>query len=286
MPEELELQTPHLRLAARIWGPPDGVPVLALHGWLDNAASFDTLAPLLPGLRLVALDLTGHGYSSHRPHGVHYHLVDFIPDVIAAADALGWERFALLGHSLGAAIAGFTAAVAPERITRAALIEGLGPPISQPTDSPHNLRQAMEQMRGLPRKRLPVYLNLEAAIQARSAASGLPWNAAKLLVERNVQRVGKGYGWRSDPRLRFVSPLYLTEEQVLAYLERIQTSMLLICGASGYLIERAYMRERYARIPSLTVQVMPGGHHPHLENPVACARLLGPFFAAERQVHA
>ncbi|MEZ5601350.1 MAG: alpha/beta fold hydrolase [Candidatus Competibacteraceae bacterium] len=99
MSEELELQTPYLRLAARAWGPLDGVPVLALHGWLDNAASFDALAPLLPNTRLVALDLTGHGRSEHRPAGVHYHFVDFIPDVVAAADALGWNRFALLGHS-------------------------------------------------------------------------------------------------------------------------------------------------------------------------------------------
>lgn len=58
MVEELELQTPWLRLAARAWGPSGGLPVLAVHGWLDNAASFDVLAPLLPGMRLVAVDLT------------------------------------------------------------------------------------------------------------------------------------------------------------------------------------------------------------------------------------
>lgn len=41
----------------KIWGPPDGHPVLALHGWLDNAGTFDTLIPLLPpNLRIVAVD--------------------------------------------------------------------------------------------------------------------------------------------------------------------------------------------------------------------------------------
>lgn len=279
MPEELELQTPYLRLAARIWGPPDGIPVLALHGWLDNAASFDALAPLLPKVRLVALDLTGHGYSSHRPRGVHYHLVDFIPDVMAAADALGWSRFALLGHSLGGGIASFIAAIASERITCVAMIEGLGPPTSNPEDSPINLRKAMDQMQTLSRKRLPLYPTLEAAIQARCEASGgLSWTAAKILVERSIQRIGKGYGWRTDPRLRFVSPLYLTEAQILAYMERIQAPALLICGADGYLVKRSYMQERYARIPSLKVYIVPGGHHPHLEDPAPCARLLVPFF--------
>ncbi|NMQ18066.1 alpha/beta hydrolase [Candidatus Competibacter phosphatis] len=280
MSEELELQTPYLRLAARAWGPPNGVPVLALHGWLDNAASFDALAPLLPNTRLVALDLTGHGRSEHRPPGIHYHFVDFIPDVVAAADALGWDRFALLGHSLGGGIASFVAATLPERIDRVAMIEGLGPPTSDPADGPANLRKTIQQMDALPHKRPPVYANLEAAIQARCEASGLSWVAATILVERGVRLVDGGFGWRTDPRLRFVSPLYLSEPQILAYMERIVAPALLICGADGYLVKRAYMQERYARIADLTVKILPGGHHPHLEDPEPCAHLLAPFFTA------
>jgi len=95
------IQTPDLKLAARAWGPADGKPVLGLHGWLDNAASFDALAPMLEDIRLVALDFPGHGWSDHRPHNSWYYLADYTADIQRVAAALGWDRFSLLGHSLG-----------------------------------------------------------------------------------------------------------------------------------------------------------------------------------------
>lgn len=279
--EELHLQTPCLQIAARVWGAVDGIPVLAIHGWLDNAASFDGLAALLPNLRLAALDLAGHGHSSPRPPGMPYHFVDFIPDVLAAADALGWERFALLGHSMGGGIASFIAASFPERITHLAMIEGLGPPTSKVADAPDNLRQAVLQMQALRSKQTVIYPTVEAAIQARCQGGGLSWAAASCLVERGLQELHGGFIWRTDPRLRFVSPLYLSEEQILAYMERITAPALLLCGADGYLVERHYMQERYARIADLQVKIIAGGHHPHLEHPESCARHLRDFFSVE-----
>ncbi|HBN60384.1 MAG TPA: alpha/beta hydrolase, partial [Halomonas sp.] len=60
------------RLAALSWGRQDAPTWLALHGWLDNAASFTRLAPRLVsalGIRIVAIDFRGHGHSAHAPAG-------------------------------------------------------------------------------------------------------------------------------------------------------------------------------------------------------------------------
>lgn len=94
---DIRLSLPHIELAAQVYGPEDGRPVLALHGWLDNANSFARLAPKLTGLRIVALDLAGHGYSGHRPIGAGYALWDYAHDVLQAADHLGGSAFPCWG---------------------------------------------------------------------------------------------------------------------------------------------------------------------------------------------
>jgi pimeloyl-ACP methyl ester carboxylesterase len=96
--EEVRLSLPHIELAAHIFGPEDGLPVIALHGWLDNANSFARLAPKLKGLRIVALDMAGHGHSGHRPVGAGYALWDYAHDVLQVAEQLGWQRFGPHGH--------------------------------------------------------------------------------------------------------------------------------------------------------------------------------------------
>ena len=44
----------HGTVAAKVWGSPDGIPVMGLHGWMDNSATFDGIAPLLtPSVRWI-----------------------------------------------------------------------------------------------------------------------------------------------------------------------------------------------------------------------------------------
>ncbi|MGH8029957.1 MAG: alpha/beta fold hydrolase, partial [Arenimonas sp.] len=140
---EITLASARGPLAALRWNEGAPVRVLALHGWLDNAASFAPLAPHFDGIELVALDLPGHGGSAHRAPGHDYVFVDWIHDVLDALDALGWERAVLLGHSMGGGIATLVAAAAPARVERLALLEALGPIGGRAEDAVARLRQAV-----------------------------------------------------------------------------------------------------------------------------------------------
>jgi pimeloyl-ACP methyl ester carboxylesterase len=126
-PEDILLDTRQGRLAGLGWRVEYAPRVLCLHGWLDNAASFSPLAPLLDRLDRVALDLPGHGYSEHRHFSTRYHFVDYLFNVDAALDTLGWEDCHLVGHSLGAAIAAVYGAGAPERVRSLVLLDSMGP---------------------------------------------------------------------------------------------------------------------------------------------------------------
>ncbi|XP_047406379.1 serine hydrolase-like protein 2 isoform X7 [Sciurus carolinensis] len=104
---ELKLTVPWGYIAAKAWGSLQGPPVLCLHGWLDNANSFDRLLPLLPqDFHYVAMDFGGHGLSSHYSPGVPYYHQNFVSEVRRVAAALKWSRFSLMGHSFGGIVGG------------------------------------------------------------------------------------------------------------------------------------------------------------------------------------
>jgi len=101
--------------------------VLAVHGWLDNANSFAPMMPLLDDIDLVAIDLPGHGHSSHLSEAANYHLIDTPFWFFKVADALEWDSFHILGHSLGGCLAPLAAVTDPSRIKSIMLLEASGP---------------------------------------------------------------------------------------------------------------------------------------------------------------
>ncbi|OBI76203.1 alpha/beta fold hydrolase [Mycobacterium sp. E740] len=82
-------------------GPADGRPVVALHGWPQHHWVYrDLLADPPEGLRIIAPDLPGFGWSGPAPH--RWKKDDVAADVLALLDALGLERVLLVGHDWGA----------------------------------------------------------------------------------------------------------------------------------------------------------------------------------------
>lgn len=252
------------RLCGKRWGDPQGQPFIALHGWLDNANTFDALAPLLPELCIVALDFAGHGHSDHRPEGVHYMPLLDIQDVLAVADTLGWERFGLIGHSMGAAISSELAGLFPERVTRVILIDGMVHHQGGPADGNARNREAVLQMLA-ERKQPPTYESTEAMARRVTEATDQSIEAASALVARGHRRVGERFTWRTDPRIRFATPLRISSRQIDALMSATTAPTLLLVANQGDRWFRPGVERRAEHHAQLTIEHMDGPHHIHLE---------------------
>lgn len=264
--EDIRVQVGGVELAAKQWGDSNKPAIIALHGWLDNAASFDRLAPYLSDYRVIVLDFAGHGYSAYRPGGVRYHILDNVDDVIGLADAMDLDQFILMGHSMGAGVATYTAASFPERISKLVMIEGIGTITGTPPEAAQILRTAVEDMKKAGAKRKPIYESKEEAIQARAQAiGGISVDAAAILCSRGLEAVENGYTWRSDPRLMMAAPLRMTEELVQGYLEQLNMPVLLIRGEQSFVARNRVLQQRAAHISNCNLVSLQGNHHLHLE---------------------
>lgn len=101
-----------------ITGPDDGIPLLALHGFPESAASWGKVTPILnaAGFRVIAPDQRGYSAGA-RPDGVEaYRIEHLVADAIGLLDALGIPDTHLVGHDWGAAVAWQIANRHPSRI--------------------------------------------------------------------------------------------------------------------------------------------------------------------------
>ncbi|MHA6159970.1 alpha/beta fold hydrolase [Pseudomonas sichuanensis] len=264
-----------IEIAVRTWGPEGGFPVLALHGWLDNAASFERLAPLLEGCFVVAPDLVGHGRSDHRRDDSGYYLWEHAEDMLAVVERLGWSRFHVLAHGMGTGVASILAALT-SAIASLQFLDGMGVPFTVAEgDRVEHMARAFRLKRMLLRSRQQGFAepealcfdNLEQALgQCRKRfACDLPADAARLMALRDLLQVGDGYCWRHDPRLDLPEPMPLTEREACELLQQIRCPLYLLLGQQGAFAGDGFAR-RQAALPGQTrVTWHPGGHHFHLQ---------------------
>jgi pimeloyl-ACP methyl ester carboxylesterase len=287
--EQFQLQTHRLMMAGLKNCAASGSAIIALHGWLDNAASFEFLAPFIETTRpFYAIDMAGHGLSEHRPENCSYHLMENIVDLIAFIDAItvnaasteveGSARVTLIGHSMGGIIASMAAAAAPDKINQLILLDSMGPLTDEIESVLPQLRNAVAKAAQINSK-VSIFPSLALAVRARMSGIGkLSRNAAERLVIRGTKEVEGGYSWRTDPKLLKPSFIRLSELQVQAIFAGIECPVKLLTGDRGYFSDEHAMDKRLGYFKNIEHKRVPGGHHFHMDGDVeSTARYINAF---------
>lgn len=244
-----------------------GQPVLALHGFLDNAFTFKPLAGALPDIEIWSLDLPGHGVSAPLEMAGGWFITQWLPVLGRIMDELNWGHYRLLGHSLGAILGQMLAAVDP-RIRLLICLDALGPLAETDDGNLDRLQRRYEQRQDRVGGRR-YYASPEALWQARTGGRfPLSPASARMLSSRGVGLNDHGWFHRYDRQLRQDTAWRLTENQVQSLLHRIECPLDLALfddsplGRAGSVLD-----DRIACVANLSLTRFPGGHHAHMETP-------------------
>ncbi|KAJ6656383.1 hypothetical protein lerEdw1_003886 [Lerista edwardsae] len=293
MASELKFLVPWGHIAAKAWGAPQGRPVLCLHGWLDNANTFSRLIPLLPkDCYYMALDFAGHGLSSHRPAGFPYHFFDYVTDVHRIVAELKWNRFSLMGHSLGGTVAGMFSCVFPELVDKLILVESYGF-YPAPTDSNNLLQSKRKLIEGLlsfeaKQQHSPKIRSPGAALQRLLEANHhLTEDSGKILLQRGTTEVPGGLVYNRDMRALLHNHSLVTLDLSLNFLKKIQADILMVIAQGGIfngdledsvhfipVLQEAYRTNLKERFQLTEVA---GNHFVHLNEPEVVAGIISAF---------
>jgi len=264
------------------WGERDRPLLVLLHGWGDCGASFQFLVDELPDDRfVVAPDWRGFGRSHHRCESYWF------PDYVADLDVLlacyqPDTPVDLLGHSMGANVAGLYAGIFPERVRRFVNVEGFGLADSDPGNAPANYRRWIESARVKPAySTYRTFDELAARIAKRSPAMS---RDRALFVAQHwaEQRPDGTVVLRADPAHKLPNAVQYRRAEAEACWQRVSAEVLLVMGENTDFraelrdwIDPDASRHPFRGAPAV---VVPGaGHMVHFEAPAALAAAVGPF---------
>ena len=267
------------------WGTPAGEPLLLVHGFLDQAHSWEPLVQLLqqsidPSLWIIATDCRGHGESGWIGSGGYYHFPDYVLDLDCVVRSLGVGRFKLVGHSMGGTISFLYSGTFPDRVSRLVLIEGLGPIGMNFSDAPMRMQKWISELHERGRDHFREYPTIEAgARQLQRTNSRLDERLAVELARAGMKQNARGkWIWKFDPLHRTTAPQPFYSFQAIEFLRRIECPVLIVEGKESHQTHRP---DKQARLDALRdkriVQVDNAGHMVHQDNPQTLAAVLADF---------
>lgn len=282
--QEVKIPVPWGHLAAKQWGNPKGFPVICLHGWLDNACSFDGLAPILPNeqFNFVAVDLPGHGFSSHFPAGMTYRFSDSFTAIRYVKEHFDFEKFTLIGHSMGAAVAIWYASIFSDEVNKLISLDlvNVGPITLEKhvKRAKSSILTGVDTFKKLHGRKVPTYDYIDAvarAFMANQFAHGqdsITQESVETLMKRGLIEVGDKVTWSADLRLRIPATFNALEEQVEHYATNIICPLLLLKASGSHWYMQEEIAKRIIKVyknhnPNFEMEKIEGGHHVHLNEP-------------------
>lgn len=290
---QLRLDANGLTLSVLELGPRDAPPLIMLHGMRDVAWSLAPVAePLARRFRVLLPELRGHG-DSDRADG--YLMDQFVFDLHRVVETLVPDPAVLLGHSLGGHVVSRFAALFPERVRAAIVVEGLGPPArpgeGDPAADLARHREHLLQVLSIP----PVQRALEdlghAARRLIANNPRLDPARARELAERATREGGDGgRQWAFDARVASVF-LGLSREDSERFWRQVRCPTLIVSGTLAHEYWRSQMAiewdgrfapgeldTRVRCFPDAEHRLIDGaGHMVHYDRPEALVEVIDDF---------
>lgn len=286
---ELEIPVPWGQVSAKWWGPRDKQPILALHGWQDNAGTWDSLIPVLPSdIAVLAIDLPGHGFSSPIPEGMPYYLFwDGVVLLRRIVKFYNWKNITLMGHSLGGAISFLYAATFPDEVDRYISLDIASPSVRDIKKIALNTGNAVDtflKYENLASDKVPCYDYNEMFEIAMSGYGGsITHESCKILLKRGMKLAPNksDYIFTRDIRLKVARLGMFSIDHVLEYASNITCKVLNIKADPGMLWENPsyynMVLDRLREKVDVSYHEVEGTHHVHLNEPEKIAGIITDF---------
>ncbi|KAB7504820.1 putative serine hydrolase [Armadillidium nasatum] len=232
---EIRISTTYGHLAIKVWNEyGQKTPILALHGWMDNAGTWDNLCPLIDNdYPIYALDFPGSGLSSHPPTDVGTYFTDLLVTVDKVINHFKWKKLILLGHSMGGATSLLYAGAFPDKIEKVISIDSFRPITAEASEQCSVTARSLRELNKAAKKQVsqnPRY-EYNEIVQKLVESYGGDFNedAAKTLLIRNSVRHEDGkFSFTYAPILKVPSTMILTFEHAFSFLSNITSDFLRI----------------------------------------------------------
>ncbi|XP_045490487.1 serine hydrolase-like protein [Pieris rapae] len=289
--KEIKIPIPGGHIAGKLWGNDQQQPILALHGWQDNCGVWDPLAPMLCDKKpILAIDLPGHGFSSWIAPGALQDTWDVVQYIIELKNYFKWDKFSILGHSLGSVAGLRYAGLYPKNVDFFIAIENL---VYEDHDIDHFLKylpKALEKsqmsqhaLNNEPPESTMEELTYKLYIAMNKSVDKQNMHYLTQRAIRPSKRDLSKFCYTRDIRLKYLSMKPPNIKFLETLFSRLSFPLLYIKAAnSSYkLSDEHCLRVREIlenNNPYYESHTVGGSHHVHINNPERLAPIIVDFF--------